>query len=236
MNEKYVIVVFTGLDWCIDSNHTIEHKLGQNYSGGGIICLKNSEENIILILHPETEEAEKLFDNKVISENLLQELRKYKQNGSEIIFAIHRNDQKKDKIKKSSQEFPIFEYSHEPKDPVWQPIKDAILAYNTPDFDNKLKHLKEILKTPWRLEYFLELSLRLLALTKENKEAVKAVIQRYEKDCNLNEEEKDKFEKIKLSVDSVQEDKDILDPEYRRMYKEVYNKLRELAQDEINRF
>ena len=128
MNEKYVIVVFTRLDWYIDSNHTIKDKLRQNYSGGGIICLKNSEENIILILHPETEEAEKLFDNKVISENLLQELRKYKQNGYEIIFAIHRNDQKKDEIKKSSREFPIFEYSHELNDPVWQPIKDAILA------------------------------------------------------------------------------------------------------------
>jgi len=237
MNEKYVIVVFTKLGWYIDNTHTIKDKLGQNYEGGEIIFLKNSEENIILILHPESDEAEKLFGD-VISVKL--KLNEYKQNGYEIIFAVHRNDPKKDEIKneikKSFQEFPIFEYSHEPNDPVWEPIADAILAYNTPNFDNKLKHLKEILKTPWRLEYFLELSLRLLASTKENKEAVEAVIKRYEKDCNLNEEEKEKFEKIKLGVNSLQEGKDILDPEYRSMYKKVYDKLRELAQDEMNRF
>jgi len=88
-------------------------------------------------------------------------------------------------------------------------------------------------ETPWRLEYFLEISLGLLALPEENKieEEFKKVIDKYEEapeDLKNEVREIINLEKLKRFAG-----KTILDEDYATEYKEIYEGLKKLAKDEI---
>ena len=102
-------------------------------------------------------------------------------------------------------------------------------------FDELFNKLKGEHSVPWRLEYFIELSQRLLSVKdEENKNEIKKLLEDYEK--KLNEEEKGSLKEIRNFINELPLDKDILDQSYKEKYDEIYKKLKELAQDEINKF
>ena len=102
-------------------------------------------------------------------------------------------------------------------------------------FDELFNKLKGEHSVPWRLEYFIELSQRLLSVKdEENKNEIKKLLEDYEK--KLNEEEKGSLKEIRNFINELPLDKDILDQSYKEKYDEIYKKLKELAQEEINKF
>jgi len=98
-------------------------------------------------------------------------------------------------------------------------------------FDELFDKLKGEHHVPRRLECFLELSQRLLSVKDEkNKNKITTeLLEKYKQELN----EKNLFDKIEELLNL---NEDILNSDYKKTYDEVYEKLKELAQDEINKF
>jgi hypothetical protein len=94
---------------------------------------------------------------------------------------------------------------------------------------------------PFRYEYFIELSLRLLSLTQHNVDEIEKVIlhksdetSRFERNCNLREDERRVFESLKEAIHQFIHDfrgRDACNggPQYQEFYERVYSFLLELA-------
>jgi len=153
---------------------------------------------------------------------------------------------------KWNKKAPIFFFSSEPptflpEGTYWiqgktgYPEYDAQILKGTIIDRNKADKIGEqdwdvIIKKlsfPWRLEYFLEISLGLLTLPEEKKieEEFKKVIDKYEEapeDLKNEVREIINLEKLKRFAG-----KTILDEDYATEYKEIYEGLKKLAKDEI---
>jgi len=110
-------------------------------------------------------------------------------------------------------------------------IKENISRFLETYIKQRKWEITSLYPVPWRLEYFLELSLKLLSV-KENREEIEKLLGDYEK--KLNDEEKVLFNNIKNLINKLERDKDILDQGYKQKYDEIYKRLKELAQGEIN--
>jgi hypothetical protein len=128
-------------------------------------------------------------------------------------------------------------YSHEESDVLYNSLLELFKAIRSGDanaFQNRISSMAEIISGkyksfPWRFEYFLELSLRLLAVDEESVSVVRNIIGcegqpgQYELNCNLTETELEIFKELKLVIEahlrSVQF-KDMTDPQcYHRAIK-----------------
>jgi len=131
----------------------------------------------------------------------------------------------------------VGKFSHTDNDLVFERIKNLInsLSVSNQKAVEIIDLLSHEVATPWHLEYFLELSLRLLAPMANQKSQIEEILQNYRKECNLDEE---MFNQVKNDVEDLfsQEDKSILNEGYREKYQKIYGKLKKLAQHEMNRF
>jgi hypothetical protein len=145
---------------------------------------------------------------------------------------------------------------------IWQPLLDSQLRDSTvlrnvldsanPITEEQLKTAQKTCEIPWRYEYFLELSLRLLALDNEENvavvkkilfgdtaeveqyEAVCGQFQPYEEVCSLSDNETFQFSELKDKVSKFLRDYDknnILSGqnEYQKHYNEIYELLLKLC-------
>ena len=111
---------------------------------------------------------------------------------------------------------------------------------------NEFERLWNILNpwTPWRYEYFLEVTLRMIALSEEDVQIVQKLIidvdgdgqTQYERDCVLSDGEKSSFRLTRETVSGLLENHSNLEwrgsEDHIRIYEEIYSSLYELAQEQ----
>jgi hypothetical protein len=120
-------------------------------------------------------------------------------------------------------------YSHSDRDLIWSSFCNLMTTSNFTLFDNLVKYIQP----SWDLENFLEL-LHLLVNVPEE-EGKERFSKALELIANLNlskENENEIIKKLSAMVDTKDKERNILNSEYLKLYKEIYTMLNKLVMEE----